>query len=223
MGVNFLLPAIVIAIIGFVAGILTALLFVERSRPEMQPENKALAASQPLSSEDVPNILPELPADQYDRITSLYREKSSGKLVVEADQKIYWTSEQLDSAATREMRQSVESWHNWLGLQMPDELTPVPIRVENDILSKPEPAVIAAVKDKPRATTVVGQIDEILQTMLREKNLSDRGISLTQDPSQGVVVWVGMERYLGIDSVPDEGIKALIQSAVRKWEALHSV
>ena len=223
MGTNFLLPAIIIAIIGFVAGILLTLLFVERSRSESQPENEPLAASQPQPAEVPSTAFAELPPDQYHPVASLYREKTSGALVVEAGHKIYKTSKDLGAGAAQEMRQTVESWHNWLGLRLPEEIAPITIRTENMVIHKPEPAVIAAVIDKPQATTVVGQIDEILQTMLRESGQPEQHISLAQDPTQGVVVWVGMERYVGIGAVPDEKIKALIQSAVRKWEALHSV
>lgn len=223
METNFLLPAIILLIVGFVVGILITLLFVGRSRSEPQPENEPLAASQPPPAEITPIEHTELSPDLYRQIASLYREKKSGVLVVEAGNKIYRTSKDLDSVSGQEMRQTIESWHNWMGLRVPDTIAPASIRVADVVIHKPEPAVIAAAIDKPQATTVVGQIDEILQAMLRESNITGRHISLAQDPVQGVVVWVGTEHYVGIEAVPDEEIKALIQSAVRKWEALHSV
>jgi len=31
-------------------------------------------------------------------------------------------------------------------------------------------------------------------------------------------VWVGIQRYEGIDSVPDENVCAIIRAAVKEWE-----
>ncbi|MGB9898145.1 hypothetical protein, partial [Thermanaerothrix sp.] len=62
------------------------------------------------------------------------------------------------------------------------------------------------------------QIDAILQELLATSPYADRRVRLVEEPQHGVVVWVGLERYGSIDDVPDEGIRALIQEAVRRWE-----
>jgi hypothetical protein len=48
--------------------------------------------------------------------------------------------------------------------------------------------------------------------------LAERSIRLVQDPTLGVTVRVGNEKYDGIDSVPDEEIRAALKAAVKKWE-----
>jgi len=83
----------------------------------------------------------------------------------------------------------------------------------------PAPVVRIAPIEKPRAKTMVGQIDDVLQEMLPETVYAGHNIHLGEEYTNGVVVWVGANKYIGIDAVPDPEIKALIQSAVRKWEA----
>ncbi|HAL17066.1 MAG TPA: hypothetical protein DCP32_10050 [Anaerolineaceae bacterium] len=83
----------------------------------------------------------------------------------------------------------------------------------------PVPPVSTAKVEKPRARTMVGQIDEILQEILPGTIYAGKNIRLSEEFSNGVVVWIGAVKYIGIESVPDPEIKALIQSAVRKWEA----
>jgi len=83
----------------------------------------------------------------------------------------------------------------------------------------PAPVVRIAPIEKPRSRTMVGQIDDVLQEMLPETVFAGQNIHLGEEYTNGVVVWVGANKYIGIDAVPDAEIKALIQSAVRKWEA----
>ena len=83
----------------------------------------------------------------------------------------------------------------------------------------PVPPASTAKVEKPRARTMVGQIDEILQEILPGTIYAGKNIRLGEEFTSGVVVWIGAVKYIGIESVPDPEIKALIQSAVRKWEA----
>jgi hypothetical protein len=72
---------------------------------------------------------------------------------------------------------------------------------------------------KPTApTSIVAQIDEVLQAMLDKAPEGLPKIRLTEDPIVGVLVWIGAEHYNGIDAVPDPSVKELIRSAVKEWE-----
>lgn len=83
----------------------------------------------------------------------------------------------------------------------------------------PRPTIIAK-EDRPpiAANSIVNQIDTILQARLEGTALNERGIFLTESPGGGVVVYVGLTRYNGIDEVPDPEIKAAIRAAITEWE-----
>lgn len=82
-----------------------------------------------------------------------------------------------------------------------------------------KPTVIP-VEDRPAApaNSIVTQIDTILQARLEGTPLDGRGIFLTQSSEGGVIVYVGLTRYNGIDEVPDAEIKAAIRDAIAEWE-----
>ena len=85
--------------------------------------------------------------------------------------------------------------------------------------SAPRPVVIAK-EDRPVAPagSIVTQIDSILQTRLAGTPLEDRGVFLAQSPEGGVMVYVGLTKYMGLEDVPDPEIKAAIRSAITEWE-----
>jgi hypothetical protein len=83
-----------------------------------------------------------------------------------------------------------------------------------------QPAAPAAKSDRlpAPATSIVAQIDSILQAHLVGTPLEGRGIFLTQSPEGGVNVYVGLTRYAGVDDVPDAEVKAAIRAAISEWE-----
>jgi hypothetical protein len=80
--------------------------------------------------------------------------------------------------------------------------------------------IVPAVKDtKPaKPLSIVEQVDEILQEIVAGTPLATRMIRLVEDPKSGVVVWVGLEHYNGVDTVPDPDIKAILRKAGAEWE-----
>lgn len=79
---------------------------------------------------------------------------------------------------------------------------------------------IIAKDDRPAAPagSIVSQIDSILQAHLATSPLFNRGIFLSQSPEGGVIVHVGMAKYMGVDEVPDAEVKALLRGAIKEWE-----
>ncbi len=67
-------------------------------------------------------------------------------------------------------------------------------------------------------TTMVGQIDAILQTRLLGTPLASRGIRLVESAQGGAMVVVGLSRYAGVGDVPDPQIQAAIRAAIAEWE-----
>ena len=94
--------------------------------------------------------------------------------------------------------------------------TPVPVPPAQ------QPATVPNAKkdDKPAAApaSMISQIDSILQTHIVNTPLGARGVTLIEAPSGGVNVYVGLNRYEGIDAVPDEEVKAVIRVAIAEWE-----
>jgi hypothetical protein len=83
----------------------------------------------------------------------------------------------------------------------------------------PRQAVMSK-EDRPIAPagSIVSQIDSILQARLAGSPLEDRGVFLAQSSEGGVMVYVGLTKYTGIDEVPDPAIKAAIRAAITEWE-----
>lgn len=107
----------------------------------------------------------------------------------------------------------------------PPENKPEPPKAAAPPLQRPgQPPVTrpatAAKEDRPvaPANSIVGQIDAVLQERLAGTPLEERGIFLAQSPEGGVMVYVGLTRYNGIDDVPDADIKAAIRAAISEWE-----
>jgi hypothetical protein len=86
-------------------------------------------------------------------------------------------------------------------------------------LTAPRTSIIAK-DERPSApaTSIVGQIDFVLQERLAGTPLEERGVFLAQSPEGGVIVYVGLTKYMGVDEVPDAEIKAAIRAAITEWE-----
>lgn len=67
-------------------------------------------------------------------------------------------------------------------------------------------------------TTMVGQIDAILQTKLIGTPLATRGIRLVESAQGGAMVVVGLNRYEGVGEVPEPEVQAVIRAAIAEWE-----
>lgn len=74
--------------------------------------------------------------------------------------------------------------------------------------------------ERPAAPSdsIVGQIDSILQERIAGTELEQRRVFLSQSPEGGVIVHVGLDKYAGVDEVPDAGIKSAIRAAIAEWE-----
>jgi hypothetical protein len=97
--------------------------------------------------------------------------------------------------------------------------TPQPFDATQGKPAAPRASTIAK-EDRPSApaNSIVTQIDAILQTHLAGSPLEDRGVFLTQSPEGGVIVYVGLTRYTGVEDVPDAEVKAAIRAAISEWE-----
>lgn len=79
--------------------------------------------------------------------------------------------------------------------------------LESDV-KKPEPLL---------KNNIVALIDEVLQKKLETSPLAHKKVRLEEGSTGEVVVYVGSARYAGIDAVPDEDIRTIIQQAIKEW------
>jgi hypothetical protein len=76
----------------------------------------------------------------------------------------------------------------------------------------------STIKEIPKTVSLAAEIDAILQEKLPASPLVGRSIHLEEQPDFGLLVIVDNDSYGGVDAVPDESIRALIQSAVAEWQ-----
>jgi hypothetical protein len=82
----------------------------------------------------------------------------------------------------------------------------------------PEPTKkAAAAEPPPPATSIVGQIDEVLKRRTLGTPLEGK-VRLSESSDGGVVVWAGGKHYDGIDALPDAEMQAAIRAAITEWE-----
>ena len=74
------------------------------------------------------------------------------------------------------------------------------------------------VSAEPKAVTMIEQINEILQLLIPISPIAGKNVRISEDPFKGVIVWVGLDKYEGIDDVPDKNIRIVIRAAVAEWE-----
>jgi hypothetical protein len=90
---------------------------------------------------------------------------------------------------------------------------PVPVTLQSLVQTKkPEPEKNIA------SLSIVQQIDTVLQERLLNSPLAKRGIRLQESIQGGVEVYVGLNKFLAVDDVPDEEIRTAIRAAIAEWE-----
>ncbi|MEL7591177.1 MAG: hypothetical protein AAGU17_07755 [Anaerolineaceae bacterium] len=72
--------------------------------------------------------------------------------------------------------------------------------------------------DGSAALTITQQIGAVLDNMLRGTDLEDKGIRLSENADHGVDVYVGNEKFEGIEAVPYPQVRQMIHEAVMRWE-----
>jgi len=100
----------------------------------------------------------------------------------------------------------------------PSQSVPVSPRLATEPIAS-RPSTISK-EDRPIAPagSIVSQIDTILQSRISGTPLEDRGVFLAQSAEGGVMVYVGLTKYMGVDDVPDADIKSAIRAAITEWE-----
>lgn len=73
-------------------------------------------------------------------------------------------------------------------------------------------------KEEARALSIVEQIDAVVQQRLPFSPFAEMEISLKDAPNGGVLVFIGGQKYQGVDNIPDPEIRAFIRDCIQRWE-----
>lgn len=215
----YIIFATICVIVGFIIGALVALFFSEREKKQMGKAGDSLPEG--------------IDPDRHSLLLRLWRSPEDA-LLVELNGRVLVDIRQASTAQRLQFEAITEKWFNWLGLplQMPKSeapsksqpaaaVEPAPIRpsVPAQPAAKPGDGKANPVSAAPAsAGSMVMQIDEILQDMLRNSDQRQHSVKLTQDFREGIIVLVDGARYVGVDGVPDPEIKRLIHAAATEWE-----
>ncbi len=97
---------------------------------------------------------------------------------------------------------------------------PVPPPAASSAAQPPSPTRPAAsAQEAPApASSMVGQIDEILQQNIAGTPLAERGLRLVEEPGGGVMVKIDATHYASIGEVTEPEVQAALRRAISLWE-----
>jgi hypothetical protein len=167
-------------------------------------------------------------------VARFWRDENSPKNALEMDGNLYHRADELSPEQLVKLEVALRELATWIGkpfqqtapliesgafltdqVNEPSGFKP-PKMGPLDILKNTLDAdVRAALKSAPKS--LAAQVDEILQARLAGSDLEERGIRIMDTPSSDLVVMVGLEKYDGVDAVPDVEIQAVIREAVAEW------
>ncbi len=172
-------------------------------------------ADLPIRSDDIPPSMGEGEVDMAGKpdlqpqagqrisIATLLRDEVTGQLIVKVGDTEYHNSDDLRASNdwTR-VEYAVSDLQTWTSQDAPG----IP-RVELE----PEAA-------EPKPTSMIEQIDAILQEKIDSSGRSHLGVRLMESPGGAARVLIGVQSY-DLADVPDDEVRQLIQEAVAIWEA----
>ena len=159
---------------------------------------------------------------QQDEPGLLRLRKNEGRFMLELDGTLI--TGEISSDQRKRLIELITVFRLWLEGPVATPSAPDPVQ---EVVPRPvppsPPKPLAPIK-KPEAekviasTSIVQQIDTILQTNMTDTPLAKRGIRLQESIQGGVEVYVGLQKFLAVEDVPDEAIKAAIRAAIAEWE-----
>jgi hypothetical protein len=215
------LPVILALVIGILIGVLAAMVFRGEPKPpqdgETLPKKFAdkgyIEAMRIYFSPAAKKALPHLDGDYYEDFSSLTLEQK---------------------ARSQRLIDALVEWSGRSPVQKPvaqPAVTPPPGEYSARAAQPAAPAaatplqtirpleVVTPVVDKQEPLTIVEQINDIVEELSSTLSARERSVRLIDNGHQGVIVWVGMEKFSSVDEVPYPEVQGLIKTAVERWEA----
>ncbi|MBA4383988.1 MAG: hypothetical protein C0410_04575 [Anaerolinea sp.] len=210
-------------VIGLLVGLLVSSLFSSR-------ESKSAEADQPPQ---------ELVKDGFAEVVRLWYSPSGKKIVTQLDGGYYKDFLTLSPDQKTRVNKLLVLWSTWAGkgieVKTDPNFSPVMGEQSSDASDRPpiKPLLdwsvqealksketanspILPVEDRPK--TIAGQISLIIEKRLVDSPIKEKGIKLIENDHHGVDVWIGLEKFDGIDAIPYPDVQQLIREAVAQWE-----
>lgn len=178
--------------------------------------NKA-AQAEPIATlpiKDAPLTQTQLPPDAVEMMR-VWRDLSSNNLIVEMRGQYLGDHAALKAANLQARFASLIE-----ELQRFGQIAP-PAAAEQVAKPKrtPKQAAPVAAAAPLGGMSMAEQIEELLQRkLLAQPEFADSSIHVRPSPSSGVHIEVNGELYDAVSDIPDENIRAMIQSAIEEWE-----
>jgi hypothetical protein len=197
--------------------------------PEEIGEPFSVAVEETGNAEEVSANVPEIisPFPDMQSEFSFWRSQDGRHFLVNMDETWHENIQSMKKDQLERFQNDLIIGASWLGLSLLSEKqiresskTEPKAMISDQIKAPVNKSSIPISLDVPkRKTSIVEQVDDILQVILHEEGLYDVNIRLTEMVNRGLVVWVGKEFFEGIDAVPDPKVKDYIRQAVKRWEA----
>jgi hypothetical protein len=211
------------AVIGLLVGLLVSSLFSSRESKSAEPEKPPQ----------------EMVKDGFAEIVRLWYSPSGKKIVTQMDGGYYKDFLTLSPDQKARVNKLLVLWSTWAGKVTEVKVEPVStpfVGVESSVAANLPPVApvldwsvqealkteeaedspILPVEDRPK--TIAGQISLIIEKMLIDSPIKEKGIKLIENDHHGVDVWIGLEKFDGIDAIPYPDVQQLIREAVAQWE-----
>ena len=190
----------------------------------LEPPAQTPASAQPEPPADIPaSPLPveDKPASTGDVEILRAGRARSGAIWLEMDGTRLNSLENLQTDQRKRLVNLLLELRPWLE-NIPAPAAPTPNPPRPDPSPVPPAAKTKTEKEAARPVlaikSILEQIDEVLQEKLPSSPYNKRDIRLEEGPGGVVMVRDGLNKYEGIEAVPDPEIQTLIRQAIAEWE-----
>jgi type IV secretory pathway VirB10-like protein len=136
-------------------------------------------------------------------VATLMRDEVTGKLLVLVGGREYASADELRASRDfARVEYAAADLVKWLGV------TTVRERV----------AERAPMEETKKSTSMIEQINDILQRKIAESPGPSRGVRLLEGAGGSLRVFIGLQSY-SFEDVPEDDVKRMIREAVAEWEA----
>lgn len=157
----------------------------------------------------------------------LYRQPESQSLTVSLpDHEMAAARDELSPAELQTVKDMSLGLQHWLGssetIVVSEFSRPVPI--VRAPVEEPKGVGMGLLLSRKRedsdsvpVISIVVQINAVLQNMLLHENYQGAAIHLDENEAGDLVVWVGSQAYIGLDTVPDAQVTEIVRRAAQRW------